>query len=214
MKSLFSEEKDETKEATEAKEWKCSDCGRAFDEEKKLLTHLKVDHGMSRPFNSSHPKSCNKVRRHILNHHTPNAGSHICHLCEKPFVAEKSLKSHLLLFHSDYRPFSCHLCERTFAEEVGLKSHVLLLHVEQRFHCRFCGKTFVEEVGMQRHIAGEHEEHPPVKCQFCKRSFSREVSLKIHVKVFHPDRIKSDHCEDTFGNKRSHVKHTANTLEN
>ncbi|XP_063708695.1 zinc finger protein OZF-like [Culicoides brevitarsis] len=83
--------------------------------------------------------------------------------------------------------FKCHLCERRYQKEVSLKHH-LRLHAENRLiACEICGKTIaLEPKGPPQHMRIHKTPKPEsFECNECSEKFTTKNFLIAHLKKMH-----------------------------
>ena len=112
------------------------------------------------------------VRKLISNKTMVDRGTqpgHFCHICEKTYVTESNLKSHMKIVHEVKKPndvkrqFKCVSCLASFSTGKEAKSHFKSVHEEKdpEFSCNECSVNFTLRIHLERHIEEVHEEKSP-----------------------------------------------------
>ena len=112
------------------------------------------------------------VRKLISNKTMVDRGTqpgHFCHICEKTYVTESNLKSHMKIVHEVKKPvdvkrqFKCIICLASFSTGKEAESHFKSVHEEKdpEFSCNECSVNFTLRIHLERHIEEVHEEKSP-----------------------------------------------------
>ena len=112
------------------------------------------------------------VRKLISNKTMVDRGTqpgHFCHICEKTYVTESNLKSHMKIVHEVKKPndvkrqFKCVSCLASFSTGKEAESHFKSVHEEKdpEFSCNECSVNFTLRIHLERHIEEVHEEKSP-----------------------------------------------------
>ena len=120
-----------------------------------------------------------------------------CELCNKEFLQNCELKTHLCIHDSnlDLKDEKCDICNNTFKGLDSLKLHKSTVHSEYEIHkCQKCGEDFYGTWALKEHIKSFHEH----KCEICNKSFSTVQNRNVHVKTFHEDLLNCDICKKSF----------------
>ena len=113
----------------------CNYCGKIFNHESILRTHIRKSCGSEKQVCSECGASVRKLSEHIMNHHTPeDQKKYICLDCGKGFFYQTLLDNHKMNVHLKERPFNCRYgCEFAYNDLSNRNSH------ERKKH----GKLFV-----------------------------------------------------------------------
>jgi len=106
-----------------------------------------------------------------------------CDECDKVFNKTRSLKRHLLIHHSDVKPFTCSECGKLFTYPHQLKRHLPVHSGEKPFKCDGCEKSFRTLILMTQHRI-IHSEIKPFACH-CGSTFTTSGTLKRHEEKLH-----------------------------
>ena len=83
-----------------------------------------------------------------------------CTICDKKFVAKKTLNRHMRSVHEGKKPFKCDTCDKSFSQKTGLNSHIVTHHSlekpDKSFICSICNARFCAKKSLARHIATVH----------------------------------------------------------
>lgn len=62
------------------------------------------------------------------------------------------------MIHTGERPHKCHLCEKAFIQQVSLKDHLKTHTGETPYVCSVCGCGFKWQGQLKKHMIARHEE--------------------------------------------------------
>ena len=109
----------------------CDRCGKSFQYEFDLRSHIYTSHSRRR------------------------APVHSCPWCGRQFASTSHLASHERI-HTGDRPFTCDTCGKQFTQSGSLNVH-RRTHVEpQPFPCHVCGQRFASKQYAKKHHAMRH----------------------------------------------------------
>ena len=112
------------KKAIRKKSHQCSECGKFFRGNDRLVAHLRVHTG---------EKPCG------------------CETCGKCFRTVSALNIHRLT-HTGEKPFQCAECGKRFTQYSARKRHMLVHTGEKPYQCANCGKRFSQKTHLQKHV--------------------------------------------------------------
>jgi DNA-directed RNA polymerase subunit RPC12/RpoP len=195
----------------------CTNCGRNFADNQKLLQHL-----------ASHARSGKGRKCMPANYNCPH--------CPREFNRKRHMELHVLFKHSQDRPFSCEQCGKKFKTRhcvnIHLRSHgiggyswwceecgktfnqISAYHVHLKVHsnvrdfaCEDCGMTFKLKHSLKKHQL-VHKTEFGHTCDFCGKKFKRSDNLINHRRRHtgeHP--YKCDKCSWTGPDSSSFIHH-------
>ena len=195
----------------------CSDCGRNFADNQKLLQHQ-----------ASHARS-GRGRKCL-------PAIYPCSQCPREFNRKRHMELHMLFKHSTDRPYSCQECGKKFKTRhcvnIHLRSHgiggyswcceecgktfnqISAYHVHLKVHsnirdfaCEDCGMTFKLKHSLKKHQL-VHKTEFGHTCDFCGKKFKRSDNLINHRRRHtgeHP--YKCDKCSWTGPDSSSFIHH-------
>ena len=192
----------------------CNKCGKMFQKEAALITHMRVHMGLD-PFpctlcDKSFTHSSN-LKRHMKSHvngkeDTEVVHSYYCHLCGKGYTAKASLQVHLNT-HSGVKPHQCPHCEATFTQSSHLRRHIKSHSGERSVKCEVCQKMFFDTSTMKIHLRS-HSGERPYSCKICGHSFSQLQNLRVHEGKHNGlKKFKCNICLQEFTTKMSLDRH-------
>uniref|UniRef100_A0A182MPH5 C2H2-type domain-containing protein n=1 Tax=Anopheles culicifacies TaxID=139723 RepID=A0A182MPH5_9DIPT len=123
---------------------------------------------------------------------------------------KSSLNDHKLVLHAGVRQHVCHICNRTFGKENSLKTH-LVLHVGKKFRCKFCNKSFAKGSFLRKHLEEHEvpESKRQYACTVCSKKFTTMSHLNDHELIHSNEKPhKCNHCERSFRQKQQLKVHT------
>ena len=200
------------------KQFRCHVCSHVFGDLGQLnlhsYAHLTDEQTREKQF-----FQCSKCKNkytsiEALNHHMDTAThSFNCDICDKEFSAERLLRKHLAVTHSEAM-FECKVCKKKMKNETYLKSHMLIHSGELPYECNVCDAKFNRKDKLKRHIL-IHSEEKQFKCPFrdhtgCSKEFHRFDKLKLHIMTHSNMRpFKCEVCDSGFSRKEHLATHVA-----
>lgn len=191
--------------------FKCSGCGRRFQEKPSLLRHLKKyanqpehfrnDNVVEREVSLDKPYVFDGVVDHRNRKTTPSQ----CFICQCAFTSQGNLTRHINLLHAGHpmlsacadTTFVCDQCGHIFWTRSHLSSH-------QRTHnkklkCRFpgCNRRFHVQFKLNKHMES-HSEGMNYICSTCNCAFKTADSLRLHIRTHNGDLYTCDDCQKEF----------------
>ena len=180
----------------------CELCGMVFSIKEEFCKHVMEVHKKSVddqarfvvPHTNAAPQKIQNLQQKENKLHKDDIGEH-CNICGWVFKKSswrRSLKEHMLLKHSNERPFKCGVCSCTFKLKQTLKRHEMLHANVRRFLCQYCAENFPRKVALMSHMYKHHADKldsdpssRPFSCRFCSEKFYRYSEVCRHVQAQH-----------------------------
>ncbi|XP_055535072.1 zinc finger protein 62 homolog isoform X2 [Wyeomyia smithii] len=128
-----------------------------------------------------------------------------CHLCQKTFMYNCLLQTHLKKSHSELKPFECKVCRMRFGYRGTLQKHELTHsaqnvrpggHGSIMYKCKICSAKFLELKSLSFHLRSHRSltisTEPTVtkkieifQCSFCPQIFSEKEKYDEHLVKTH-----------------------------
>ena len=213
-------------ESQENNEIKCNSCGLSVSNLKDHLITSKC--GTKYSMCSECPKVFDtpiKLIRHKVVHKKQNAPKFNCDQCQKSFLSQRILNTHLAKVHGIHiqKKFQCLKCPQSFNFENQLKFHEAKhLNINERtggpnkpdLFCDFCDMICTNRSALHYHL--QKHTNPLHHCPQCAKSFKSEFGLDYHLKIHNNE--KNHLCADCGKGfispyKLIHHRRSAHTLE-
>ena len=111
----------------------CEICSKSFPLKNALKEHTNIHKGLEYPCDQcSHTAKTSKyLDSHKREMHSAKQSrrTSTCNMCQKSFHSD-SLKRHILLVHTEDRPFSCKICFKKYALQSMLNTHMKETHLK------------------------------------------------------------------------------------
>ncbi|KAM4642080.1 uncharacterized protein O3C94_016454 [Discoglossus pictus] len=157
----------------------CSDCGKCFISNSRLVKHKCVD-----------------TRERLF----------ACSECGKCFSKASSLNEHKRI-HTGEKPFACSDCGKCFSQVSNLNSHKRTHTGDRPFECSDCGKCFSRGSSLNEHKRIHTGERPFV-CSDCGKCFGRASKFNEHKRTHTGERpFSCSECGKCFCQKGNFVRH-------
>ncbi|XP_012284490.1 zinc finger protein 808-like, partial [Orussus abietinus] len=142
----------DTSQTFESNEKACEICNERFHFVTRLVAHLRIVHGIHRPFKCN---TCDKtypqqfmLNAHVKKSHTPKTVP--CGVCDFMGVSATDVERHKNRHHKDVK-FTCEICSEVFFEKSALMTHTTMHDFMQFQQCNACGSTFDDVYSLKEH---------------------------------------------------------------
>lgn len=127
----------------ETNEKACEFCEQKFHFVTRLVAHLRIVHGIHRPFKcmicgKNYPQQF-MLNAHVKKCHTPKTVP--CTQCTFMGVDTSDVERHKKRHHREDK-FTCEICSEIFTEKVALTAHTTMHNFMEYHQCNACGGTF------------------------------------------------------------------------
>ncbi|XP_063380527.1 zinc finger protein ZFP2-like isoform X1 [Cydia fagiglandana] len=155
------------------------------------------------------------LQEHKLRVHNPSGMRYNCSVCQRPFLKQTELDTHMVTHTKDYQ-FQCDVCQKKFGAKGLLTLHVRQVHNKERnYKCEQCPKAFFSRMKLERHSSSHTTEKPVKEYQICDECGLSVVDLKTHAARHRPREerrlLPCKACPKTFytiGGRKRHYKTT------
>jgi len=196
-----------------SKDFKCSDCGKAFYFQKNLFGHVVEKHGKSldelpnlatlkEEYDDDY---VSKKKRRLKGEKDKPV---VCDECGVSFKFASGLYNHRKRMHGDVEKKQCPHCSKEI-KSCTLEQHIREEHGTPRFACQFCGKGFYYKSFMLNHQRLHTGDYKECICDLCGAVYKSVQVLNRHVRNAHQDlrNHKCMHCDKAFHNKQRLERH-------
>ena len=184
---------------TKTESHKCDLCGMVFEVQQEFCKHVTDVHAKSAsgsPGVNLSTLTISDVNKsqNIKQGENKKCESDIlavCDLCGWMRTEQnrrRSLKQHMMLKHSNERPFKCAQCSQAFKMKHVLQRHENIHNDVREFLCQYCAKSFQRNETLVCHIRRHHADMldsdakgQKAFCQQCDKVFSCKAKLRKHT---------------------------------
>jgi KRAB domain-containing zinc finger protein len=190
------------------KKFRCSFCGDLFDTENEQQRHKHSAHSYTCWCCQSLFLTEGLLVAHFKEIH-PNEKPFKCSMCNRCYMANKLLQSHLVT-HERARRFICEVCGKVFKSSSNLGQHKAVhLESSQKYShtCVECGKGFTVGSRLKYHMR-RHTGEKTFKCKFCIKAFWSNENLKLHELVHSAEKkFACENCGVAYRHLRNLENH-------
>ena len=183
---------------THSSDWKCHDCDIDFNRKWTLKRHLIEIHGKRKEdfldefeedddHTDSSETNCENTTdtpstQTDLESDTDDESLFNCDFCDKTFLVQRYLESHIKANHTNIKVFKCETCDQTFTFSQALQRHEETVHIKSKNNiCDICGSKFTRIDNLNEHIKRAHmNDIKKFNCSFCGQKFNRKFSMTRH----------------------------------
>ncbi|XP_043802017.1 LOW QUALITY PROTEIN: zinc finger protein 62 homolog [Apis laboriosa] len=187
----------------EGNEKVCDLCQEKFHFVTRLVAHLRIVHGIHRPFKCA---TCEKtypqqfmLNAHVKKSHTPKTIP--CNQCSFMGVNATDVERHTKRHHREVK-FTCEICSENFVDKDSLTTHTTMHNFMQFQQCNACGTTFNDVYSLKEHNRLYHYDPAALiqeklvtddpqtaehKCDVCGKVYKYKSVLKQHKVKAHGD---------------------------
>ncbi|XP_043491010.1 zinc finger protein 239-like [Polistes fuscatus] len=181
----------------ETNEKVCDLCEQKFLFVTRLVAHLRIIHGIHRPFKcmiceKNYPQQF-MLNAHVKKCHTPKTV--LCTQCTFMGVDTSDVERHKKRHHREEK-FTCEICNEIFTEKDALIAHTTMHNFMKHHQCNACGGTFNDVLSLKEHNRLHHYDPNSImidnkhvqsdrqssdhKCEICGKMYKYKSILKQH----------------------------------
>ena len=202
------------KEKTENKIYRCNKCGKVFTFLSTLKQHkLNCDSNKDTTLDLMHKCSkCPSVfhtQLQLIGHsrvHSSLEKPHRCHCCEKRFSNPAELKLHMVshendekVIHEESITYSCKKCDVRFGSSHNLDRHLWYAHNEESSHQIHNKESTTYEIETTKKSSTFYSEYDSTKNGVCK----------IEIKLEPSDFVEQNCTSDYFADARAELENVS-----
>ncbi|XP_076473060.1 uncharacterized protein LOC143302329 [Babylonia areolata] len=189
--------------------FECVICGKKYTDNTELQDHLKV-HTENNGIMKCLGCEFETLDFHEYQKHKSKCTIVQCEICGVRLKSLYALRFHISAVHENDRPYKCTLCEKSFVLQTNLKSHMKYRHAEggRAFHCDQCSYRAFDARALDIHQRCVHSDERPFKCTYCPSAFARKFYLVVHLRKHTGEKPhRCSECSQSFAQKPSLTRH-------
>ena len=162
------------------KPFTCTQCGKSYRDKNNLKIHLRT-HSGELPYLCKHCGKGFTAAGALKKHERTHTGEkpHGCETCGKRFISPAELKCHMRT-HTKEKPYFCSKCTSCFSQMSALKKHEMTHSGDRPHKCGECNQAFLGPTKLQEHLIKHHNQDGRYNCSLCGKSFMYAYQLKKH----------------------------------
>ena len=196
----------ESSDDDELETYICGECGKVFNNEVEVNTHMTNVHKEKKPKETLHSAGDHKCTecnyrtnfaihyyQHCLDHHTPKE-------LEPIIFNEKPIKKPIIFILAEHNMALAQETKRLRKDLDYIKKVLKPKGPSTKFSCQKCNDLSSSPTRIREHILEDHcckycektfsskiekEHHKKYMCTVCQKTFSHNLELYIHTKTYH-----------------------------
>lgn len=185
---------------------KCSICAKFCSKvniKRHLLTHMDIPYKCGQCSVYFHLKS--ELDYHMEERHSNK--EYVCDDCGGVYKAQKALKEHILIKHSQNRlAYCCDVCGKQFNRLRHYMDHMNVHKDVSPWVCNDCGRSYKNRSAFSRHVS-ECGRDTAAQCDHCSKLYKTRRLLHQHIKSEHSGDQYLCECGNAFKNRSARMRH-------
>ena len=166
--------------------YKCSFCGKYFNEQASLTRHLKVKHENNTWYQCEFCSKETQSKRGLVFHEKIHMRSYKfwCDTCSEGFHSVQNFEDHVGQHPDNSKLFVCHMCHKKFYNMqpyIMHRRYCSETDALDSYKCNMCGSIFCSSDALDSHVSSLHKELCTFKCA-CLQEFQSCREYDEHQK--------------------------------